>query len=172
MQSANQQKLLFCGRVGELGGYTKWNMTWSPRSSLFCWHLGWFESLKWWQGIRVETQWGKCTCEWELRVEFQSLRILQPQGREPLPQPHSQVHSPHWVEILVPCHQFRDSSHPRCQLNRWDPGDQVMFHFVYPPSSQTRSQVNFLSWTPFGDPSAHFFYPVIVHPKAVACPNY
>ena len=24
----------------------------------------------------------------------------------------------------------------------------------------------------FVDPSAHFFYPVIVHPKAVACPNY
>ena len=24
----------------------------------------------------------------------------------------------------------------------------------------------------FVDPSAHFFYPMIVHPKAVACPNY
>ena len=146
-----------------------------PKERAFVSERGWRRVSSLW-GYR--DAWAKCHHEWR-RVSSKShswchlvQEILHPQRREPLPQPHSQVHSPHWVEILVPCHQFRDSSHPRCQLNRWDPGDQVMFHFVYPPSSQTRSQVNFLSWTPFGDPSAHFFYPVIVHPKAVACPNY
>ena len=59
-----QHKKLTCDLVWELGGYTKWNMTWSPGSHLFSWHLGWLESLNWWQGTRISTQWGECTCEW------------------------------------------------------------------------------------------------------------
>ena len=59
-----QAKKLTCDLVWELGGYTKWNMTWSPGSHLFSWHLGWLESLNWWQGTRISTQWGECTCEW------------------------------------------------------------------------------------------------------------
>ena len=38
-------------------------------------------------------------------------------------------------------------------------GAQVVFHFVTTPSSQTRAQVNFLSWTPFWRPFCPFFLP-------------
>ena len=50
--------------------------------------------------------------------------ILYPQGREPLPQPHSQKCPPHWVETLLPCHHFRDSSQPRCTQN-WHKTDET-----------------------------------------------
>ena len=37
---------------------------------------------------------------------------------------------------------------------------------------QQRQIIFFVLCPHFVDPSAHFFYPMIVHPKAVACPNY
>ena len=89
--------------------------------------------------------------------------ILHPQGLEPLPQPHSLERPlPHWVETPLPWHHFRDLTHPRCPQN-WhktdETGAQVVFHFVTTPSSQTRAQVNFLSWTPFWRPFCPFFLP-------------
>ena len=47
----------------------------------------------------------------------------------------------------------------KTDIKQTRPGCHVVFHFVTTPSSQTRAQVNFLSWTPFWRPFCPFFLP-------------
>ena len=144
----------------------------------FCGHLGWVKSLKWCQGKGVSTQWGRgrfsewgwgrgsspwgcrITCaKWHHEWLFELTRrhswchlvkvILYPQGREPLPQPHSQKCSPHWVETLLPCHHFRDSSQPRCTQN-WHKTDEtwvVMSCFILWPPHVPRRGHKSIFWS-------------------------
>ena len=65
--SWTDQKIDLWPRLGTWGGHKmKHDMTTQVSSVLcqFCVHLGWLESLKWWQGKRVSTQWGEHFCEW------------------------------------------------------------------------------------------------------------
>ena len=67
-----------------------------------------------------------------LMVPFSSSDPASSGARTPPSAPFTGAHPSLGQNPCTLPHHFRDSSHLRCQQNRRDQGDHVVFHFVYP----------------------------------------